>query len=212
MKKLFVIVMMALFGLGYTASAQTNAQSKEYVKQQKENKKRAAKLAKKQMKTLKKQKWETTSATPLEGAFITYYLETEPTCGGEKRGMEQTVNDAKTISVAEKRLLLNAQTAYAQEVRTMLANSITDQTSAAEGEEFETYISNVAAKSQNEFNGDVKRSFMIYRTNPDGKTLTVRGFYVVDENNGLARARKIAERVNQNNEAAKQIEKAANGN
>lgn len=211
MKKIVIAALVAVLGMGATTTP-AFAQSKEYVKQQTENKKKAEKLAKQQMKTLKKQKWETTSATPLETALVTYFLETEPSCGGEKRGMEQTVDDAKTFATAEKRLLLNAQTAYAQEVRTMLANSITEQTSAAEGEEFDTYISNVAAKSQNEFNGDLKRAFMIYRTNPDGKTLSVRAFYVIDENNGLARAKKIAERVNQNNEAAKQIEKAANGN
>lgn len=208
MKKFLMIALMAVIGMSVTASAQ----SKEYAKQQVEYKKNAKKMAKKQMKELKRQKWQTTSSTPLENVLISYYLETEPTCGGEKRGQEQTVSDAQSIAVAEKRLLLNAQTAYAQEVRTMLANNITEQTSAADGVEFNNYISNVAAKSQNEFNGDVKRAFMIYRMNPDGKTMTVRSFYVIDEANGLARAKNIAAKVNQNIETSKQIEKATNGN
>ena len=207
MKKILMIALVAVFGMGTTAFAQ----SKEYAKQQIEYKKNAENMAKKKAKALKKQKWETTSATPLESALATFYLETEPTCGGAKRGQEQTVNDAQSLAIAEKRLLLNAQSAYAQEVRTMLAHNITEQSSAAQGEEFDNYISNVAAKSQNEFNGDVKRSFLIYRTNPDGKTLTVRAFYVIDEENGLARAKNIAERVKLNNESAKQIENAANG-
>ena len=93
----------------------------------------------------------------------------------------------------------------------MLANNLTQQSSAAEGEEFDNYISDVAAKSQNEFYGDVKRAFMLYRTNPDGESLTVRAFYIIDDANGLARAKNIADKVNQNIETAKQIEKAANG-
>lgn len=207
MKKVLMIALLAVFGMSATAFAQ----SKEYTKQQTEYRKAAEKMAKKQAKELKKQKWESTSSIPLESALISYYLETEPSFGGTKRGQEHTIQDAKTISMAEKRLLLDAQTNYAQEVRAMLAATLTEQANATGEDEFETYIANVAAKTQNEFNGDLKRSFMIYRTNPDGKSLTVRAFYIIDENSGLARAKKIADRVNQNNDAAKKIQDAVNG-
>ncbi|MBD5418568.1 MAG: hypothetical protein HDR48_00820 [Bacteroides sp.] len=207
MKKILVLVVALVFGMTAVASAQ----SKEYKKTQAKNEKVAKDLAKKKVKEFKKGKWESSGATDLETTLITYYLETEPTCGGEKRGIEHTVSDAKTISMAEKRLLLDAQSSYAQEVRTMLAQTLTGQDSATGSDELNTYIGSVAAKSQNEFNGDVKRSFLIYRTNPDGKTLTVRAFYVIDEANGLARVKSLANQAKQNAEIQKIIEKAAGG-
>ena len=195
MKKILVLVVALVFGMTAVASAQ----SKEYKKTQAKNEKVAKDLAKKKVKEFKKGKWESSGA------------ETEPTCGGENRGIEHSVSDAETISMAEKRLLLDAQSSYAQEVRTMLAQTLTGQDSATGSDELNTYIGSVAAKSQNEFNGDVKRSFLIYRTNPDGKTLTVRAFYVIDEANGLARVKSLANQAKQNAEIQKIIEKAAGG-
>ena len=208
MKKILVLALALIFGMTTVAFAQ----SKEFKKDMAKNEKVAKELAKKKAKEFKKGKWESSGATDLETILVTYYLETEPSCGGEKRGIEHTVSDAKTLSMAEKRLLLDAQSAYAQEVRTMLAQTITEQGSATGADELDTYIGSIAAKSQNEFNGDLKRSFLIYRTNPDGKTLTVRAFYVIDEANGLARIKAIAKKVEQNAKTQKVIEKAAGGN
>ncbi|MDE7411605.1 MAG: hypothetical protein K2M94_06165 [Paramuribaculum sp.] len=206
MKRLLSIVLAFVIGL----TAVSYAQSKEYIKEKVKNEKTANKLAKKMAKELKKEKWQSSGAVTLETALANYYLETEPTCGGVKKGIEHTVVDAKTLSMAEKRLLLEAQALYAQEVRTMLAQSITEQDSSTGTDELATYISNIAAKSQNEFNGDVERAFIIYKTNPDGQSMTVRAFYVIDKENGLARARSIAEKVKQNNDIQKEIQKAVN--
>lgn len=207
MKKLLVIAIAFVIGLSSVATAQ----SKDYKKEQAKNEKVAKELAKKKAKEFKKGKWESSGSTDLETILVNYYLETEPSCGGEKRAIEHTVTDAKTLSMGEKRLLLEAQSAYAQEVRTMLAQTITEQDSATGTDEMATYISNIAAKSQNEFNGDIKRAFILYRQNPDGKSVTVRGYYVIDEANGLARAKAIAAKVKQNTETQKEIQKAANG-
>ena len=135
MKKILFIAMMLLVGV-VTVEAQA---SKEYKKQTEANRKSAEKIAKKQAKELKKQKWQSTGAVPLETLLANYYLETEAMCGGEKRGQEHTVNDAKSISMAEKRLLLDAQAAYAQEVKTMLGATLTNQASSLGGKDVESY-------------------------------------------------------------------------
>lgn len=207
MKKLFLIAISLVFAMSNIAYAQ----SKEYKKEHAKYEKTAKNLAKKKAKEFKKGKWESSGSTDLETVLANYYLETEPTCGGEKQGVEHTVSDAKTISMAEKRLLLDAQSMYAQEIRTMLAQTLTNQDSATGTDELSTYISNVVAKSQNEFNGDLSRSFLIYKLNPDGKSYTVRGYYVIDKTNGLARARKLAKTIEQNAKTQKVIEKAAKG-
>lgn len=204
MKRVLLIVLAAVVGFSIVASAQ----SKEYVKERAKNEKTAHKLAKKMAKELKKEKWQSSGAITLENALANYYLETEPSCGGKKKALEQTVVDAKTIAMGEKRLLLQAQALYAQEVRTMLAQTITEQDSSTGTDELATYISNVVAKSQNEFNGDLERAFIIYKMNPDGQSYTVRAFYVVDQENGLTRVRRIAEKVKQNNEIQENIQQA----
>lgn len=207
MKKIFVMTLLFVFGM----SVSTFAQSKEYQKQQAQYGKTAEKMAKKKAKELKKEKWQTSGATALETMLANYYMQTEEACGGDKRGMEHTVTDAKTISMAEKRLLLQAQSAYAQEMESVLGATITEQDSATGTDELQTYIANVAAKVKGEFNGDVKRSFLLYRQNPDGKSFTVRAFFVIDENSGRLRAKRIAQTVKDNNELSKEIENAAFG-
>lgn len=202
-----MIALAMVIGLGAT----TMAQSKDYRKQSAEYTKVAEKMAKKKAKELKKEKWQNSSSTDLETCLKNYFLETDAACGGEKRAQEHTVTDAKTLSMAEKRLLLDAQAAYAQEVETLLTQTITDQASATSTDELDTYIANIAAKSKHEFNGDVKRSFIIYKNNPDGKSLTVRAYYVIDENEGRLRAKRIADRVEKNSELSKVIENAATG-
>lgn len=207
MKKILMIALALVIGLGVNV----DAQSKQVQKQNAEYAKQAEKMAKKKAKELKKEKWQNAASTDLETCLVNYYLATEPSCGGDKRAQEHTVSDAKTVSMAEKRLLLDAQATYAQEVETLLTQTITGQTSATSSDELETYIANVAAKSKHEFNGDVKRAFMIYRTNPDGKTLTARAYYVIDENEGRLRAKRIADQVEKNAELSKVIENAATG-
>lgn len=208
MKKVLLIALLAVFGMSTTVMAQ----SKEYQKQKAEYGKVAEKMAKKKAKELKKDKWQNSSSVDLETCLLKYYLATEPSCGGEMRGVEHTVTDAKTLSMAEKRLLLDAQSNYAQEVETLLTQTITDQASATSSDELETYIANIAAKSKHEFNGDIKRSFLIYKQNPDGKTISARAFYVIDENEGRLRAKRLAGTVKENVEISKTIEKAATGN
>lgn len=196
MRRIIFIVLTFVIGL----TTITYAQSKVYQKEQEKYEKKAKALAKKMSKEFKKGKWETTGATDLETVLTSYYLQTEPSCGGSKKGVDHMMNDAKKIDIAEKKLLLTAQSIYSQEMCTMLAQTIRENGSIDNEEDIAAYTSSVTAKSQKEFNGDLERSFIIYRTNPDGKTLTVRAFYIIDQENGLTRIRKLAEKIRINEE------------
>ena len=203
MKRLHLILL--LLAACFTTQIVYADEAKDYKKEVAANKKTATKMAKKMAKELKKQKWEYAGATPLENMLEKYYLETLEDCGGTKKGQEHEISDATSVSMAEKRLLLLAQSTYAQEVETMLAAEIATNDRSEGGLDQEAYIAQVAAKSKHEFNGDVKRSFIIKKKNPNGRTWTVRGYYIIDENAGRLRSKQIAKDVEDNGKMIDQI-------
>lgn len=196
MKKLLLVVTLLFMGIG--ASVSVNAQqSKEYKKQQAAYQKDAEKVAKKQAKELKKQKWEYSGTLPLEMALTNFYLETED-FGGTKKGIDHEVI-AATMSSGEKSLLLNAQAIYAQEVQAMLGADLVNSTNSSNEAAMEEYIARVAAKVRHEFNGDITRSILLKKRNPNGKGYTIRGYFLIDENAGRLRAKRVAEAIENNN-------------
>lgn len=201
MKKLISIIVALVIGFSTIAYAQSKAYLKEIEKYEKEAKRKAQKMA----KALKKGKWETTGVVDLETVLTNYYLQTEPTCGGTKRGVEHTINDAKKLNIAEKRLLIDAQVMYAQEMRTMLAQTIVGRDPLIDENDADAIVSEITAKSEKEFNGDLERAFLIYRTNPDGQTITVRAFYIIDQENGLSRLERMANSVKKTSEIQNEI-------
>lgn len=196
MKKILFIVMMCLVaGSSIPVSAQA---SKEYTKQQKAYEKLAEKTAKKQAKELKKQKWEYSGTIPLEMALKNFYLETKD-FGGTKQGIEHEVS-SPSVSAGEKALLLNAQAIYAQEVQAMLGADIAQSTNVNVDRAFEEYVARVAAKVKHEFNGDIHRVILLKKHAADGKTWMMRGYYLIDEDSGRIRAKRIADEIERNNE------------
>lgn len=208
MKKFLVLAVCAVLSFGMVTAT---AQSKEYKKEQKANAKAAEKAAKQQAKTLKKEKWEYSGAIPLETALASYY-EKLTDFGGTMEGQEHEVNDAKSVSIAEKRLLLDAQTAYAQEVKTMLGADLANQASSRDGVDMDVYAGRVAAKVMHEFNGDVRRAILLKKKNPNGKTWTVRGYYLIDIEGGAARAARVAKAIEENNGLIDNIHEKVFGN
>ena len=203
MKRIYLVLLLLTACL--TAQTMYADETKDYKKEVAANKKAATKMAKKMAKELKKQKWEDAGATPLENILEKYYLQTLEECGGTKKGQEHEISDATSVSMAEKRLLLLAQSTYAQEVETMLAAEIATNDHSEGGFDQEAYIAQVAAKSKHEFNGDVKRAFIIKKKNPNGKTWTVRGYYIIDENAGRLRSRQLAKDIEDNGKMIDQI-------
>lgn len=207
MKKILMLVMMLMLG----ASAMTvNAQSKEYMKQQSEYQKMAEKTAKKQAKELKKQKWEYTGVLPLEMALQKFYLETTD-FGGNKKGIEHELN-SKTVSTGEASLLLNAQALYAQEYENMLKADLAKTVGANDDAALEEYAARIAAKVKHEFNGDITRSILLKKPSADGRSWTVRAYYLVNEDAGRLRAKRIAEEVERTNQMIDSVHDKTFGN
>ena len=125
--------------------------------------------------------------------------------GGTKKNITHEVDNAKTISDGERRLLLMAQSNYAQEVQNMLGTDIADQISSNAENYSENYIQNIAAKAMHEFNGDITRIILLKKKNRDGKTWTMRAYYLVDEQAGANRSKRIADEVRNNNGIMKDI-------
>ena len=63
----------------------------------------------------------------------------------------------------------------------------------------EEYSARVAAKVRHEFNGDITRSILLKKRNPNGKGYTIRGYFLIDENAGRLRAKRVAEAIENNN-------------
>ncbi|MDE7414234.1 MAG: hypothetical protein K2N05_10685 [Muribaculaceae bacterium] len=206
MKKILLLVMMLMVG---ASTVTVNAQTKEYQKQQSQYQKQAEKTAKKMAKELKKAKWESTGSVPLEMELEKFYLETKD-FGGKKSSIEHELQ-AKTVSAGEKALLLNAQAIYAQEIQTMLAADLANSTSADNEAAFEEYVARVAAKVKHEFNGDIRRAILLKKPTNDGRGYLVRAYYLVDEDAGRLRAKRIAEQIDRNNDTIDSIHNSVFG-
>ncbi len=195
MKKFLLLIVMLVAG---SMTIGVNAQvSKEYKKQQEAYQKEAQKIAKKQAKELKKQKWEYSGVLPLEMALTNFYLETED-FGGTKKGIDHEIT-SQSVSAGEKALLLNAQALYAQEVQAMLGADLVNSTNASSEAAMEEYVARVAAKVRHEFNGDITRSILLKKRAANGKGWMIRGYFLLDENAGRKRAKRIAEAIENNN-------------
>lgn len=189
MKKIIFIVLAFFIGLSISSYAQSGEDQK------KKQYKSAWNMANKMAKHLKREKWEVVDSRDLERMLANYYLETEPTCGGSKRGLECTINNARRLNIAEKKLLIDAQVMYMQEMRAELVQTIAGKDSLIEDNDVQTLASEVTSRSEKEFNGDLKQALTIYKTNPDGKSMTVRAFFIIDGESGLARLEKMADNL-----------------
>ena len=205
MKKIFTLLLVALIGLG-SSMAYADSSSKE----QKQWTKNAEKMAKKTAKDLKKQKWLFNGTSSLEHALMNYYLATDSQCGGTKEGKTAQVDGMKSMSLAEKKILMNAQTEYIQELKTAIQGSIVDHSSQTNDEALEAYVSDIEARISGEIKGDVRRAFSVYRQEKNG-TYTVRGFIIIDVNSSARKLDKYADQFNKDENIADAIRKAARG-
>lgn len=211
MKKILFALALLLGSMSLSTPNVMAQASKEYLKQHKIDRKAAENIAKKQAKLLKKDKWEYTGVVPLEIALTNYYMKTLEECGGEFSGQEHEVNGVKSSSIGEKMLLLNAQALYAQEIQTMLGADLAQSTNAGAGNDFDAYVARVAAKTKHEFYGDIKREILLKKRDPDGKTWSFRGYFVIDKNASMARARQIANQIDRNNDIIDSIHESVLG-
>lgn len=181
--------------------------AKEYKKEQKANRKTAEALAKKQMKAIKKEKWEYGGVLPLEVALADYYMNL-PECGGSAMGREVEVDDAASVVRGEKHLLTAAQDIYAQEMTNVLAGEV-----ALNLRDGEAGVEDVASASigkyMGEFSGDIHRVILLKKRN--GKNWRLRAYFLFDDAQGRARAKRIARDIEDSHDVIDKTKKQVYG-
>lgn len=207
MKKILAMMLAVVIGM---AGVTAYAADKSDAKQQKEWRKNAEKLAKKQLKTIKKEKWLTNSTSPIEEALVRYYMATDPGCGGKGRGVAYDVNNAKSLSLGERRALTMAQNTYVQETQAMIIGEIAEHAASRNEDGDEVMISDVKTKIKDELQGDVLRAFTLYKENKD-KTFWVRTYFIIDSESSAVKLKNLSKRVASDEEMARAIKKAADG-
>lgn len=207
MKKIVALMLMFCVGMG---AVQVMASDKSERKEKKEWRQNAEKLAKKQAKILKKEKWLTNSTVPLENALINYYLATAPECGGKKRGVTNEANNCKSISLGERRTLTAAQNTYVQEMQAIVIGEIAEHSASRNEDGDEVTISDVKTKIKDELQGDVTRAFTLYKVNKDG-TYWVRSYFIIDTEGSAAKLRDLSRRLDKDEDISRSIKRAADG-
>lgn len=189
---------------GATGYARDNYSEKE----RKEFAKDAEKEAKRRAKELKKQKFQQAGAMSLETLLKQTLLKTKE-FGGKCVIKEINVTNAKTLSLAEKRLLTNAQAEYAKEVEAIIKGKTTtnDNQSDEEGVEFMNEASETVFKK--ELKGDVKLAFYVYKENNNG-SFWVKGYCLIDEDDTRRTLQRVADKVKDNLKLSEAISKALN--
>lgn len=197
MNRIFTILALCV---ALMSSLTSNAQ--EYsAKERQSFAKEAEKEAKQAAKKLSKEKWQFNGVGTLEKAYERYLLQTADYGGvGEARSYE--INNAPNLRNGEKSLMNMAQSVYAQENEAYLKL----EQSSHSGEVDITLEDNVV-KALAQFNGDVKRSFIIYKKNSNG-TYDMRGFFIIDGDNTKAKLRKLAKDLSDEIELGDKIKKA----
>lgn len=201
-KRAAALLLIVFLGFGVTAYAGGDKEQKHYAKE-------AEKLAKKRAKELKKEKWVFNGANTLENALMNYYLETEPSCGGDKEARSYDFDNAASITGGERLLVFNAQTEYIQEIEAAFGGSIVRHTSDG-NDGLEVLVGDVEARIKAELKGDVKRSLTLYKKDKNGKYL-LRAFFIIDVNSSARKLERYADRIQKDEEIADAIRKAARG-
>ncbi len=152
--------------------------------------KSAEKESKDVVKALEKEKWVFNGVGTLQGAYTRYLLQSTE-YGGTYTLASYEINNAPNLRNGEKSLMNMAQSSYAQENEAYL---ISEQ-KAHSGEVDITLEDNVV-KALAQFNGDVKRSFVIHRKNGNG-TYDMRGYFLIDSDNTRSKLRKLAQSLSE---------------
>ncbi len=186
-KKLFFLSLCLCW---LSLSLPLNAQHNFSEKQLKELTKSAEKESKDVVKALEKEKWVFNGVGTLQGAYTRYLLQSTE-YGGTYTLASYEINNAPNLRNGEKSLMNMAQSSYAQENEAYL---ISEQ-KAHSGEVDITLEDNVV-KALAQFNGDVKRSFVIHRKNGNG-TYDMRGYFLIDSDNTRSKLRKLAQSLSE---------------
>lgn len=196
MRQFFILsILLCFFTLPFDLVAQQYSP-----KQMEKFSKSAENESKKIVKNLEKEKWIFNGVGTLEGAYARYLMQGKD-FGGTADLATYEINNAPNLRNGEKSLMNQAQSSYAQENEAYL---ISEQ-KAHSGEVDITLEDNVI-KALAQFNGDVKRSFVIHRKNQDG-TYDMRGYFIIDSNATKAKLQKLAKNLSDEHSMGDEIKK-----
>lgn len=141
--------------------------------------KAAEKAGKSRAKSLKKEKWLTDSAEPMESIIMHHLLKTENYggTGSEYVGNAQAV---KNTMLGGRMARSDVRTQYADMNKAMVKGRINDQSQSISEDQAETFIAAYETMVMQEFDGDLQQSYSIYRQTKDGK-YEVRVYFILDE-------------------------------
>lgn len=169
MKRLFYIC-FAILTIGLS-SMEVSAE-REYSK---DCRKEAEKAAKKQAKELKKEKWVSAGALPLESALVKYFLETGD-CGGSE-SLVETIVDAKSVNIGKRAAINAMRIGLSQRLHDEAMGTTDSEIGGDNAEEFN--LDKFSATWGGDLSNCYKDVLTIYKEQPSGK-YTVRVYSLLD--------------------------------
>lgn len=147
----------------------------------KNNEKTAWKFAKKQAAEMTKQGWKVDGSMTMEEAFYNHKLKLQAENVDEIIGNVQGSMSTKTLNQAQQWGTTNACISYSKQAGMMLRGRITAEIAAGvDAASLDNLYEGYEALVQKHIQGELKRSFGVYREKKDG-TIEYKAYYVVDE-------------------------------
>ena len=168
-KKFVTLGVAALVALGTLAGPPKN------------NEKSAWKYAKKEAKELTAQGWKVDGSQTMEEAFYKHKVKFQADNVDEIIGNVQGAMATKTLNQAQQWGTTNACISYAKQAGMFLRGRIASEIAAGvDAASLDNLYEGYEALVQKHIQGEIKRSFGIYRETKDG-TIEYKSYYVVDE-------------------------------
>ncbi len=195
-KKLLTLGMATLVALGTMAGPPKN------------NEKTAWKFAKKQAAELTKQGWKVDGSLTMEEAFFNHRMKLQSGDNvDEIVGNVQGAMATKTLNQAQQWGSTNACISYSKQAGMLLRGRITSEIAAGvDAASLDNLYEGYEALVQKHIQGELKRSFGIYRETKDGR-IEYKSYYIVDEDSASkARMRAMENMIKESEFARKHAE------
>lgn len=170
----------------------------------KENEKTMWKNAKKQAATMTNQGWQVDGTITMEEAYYKHALKKQQ--GGLEEISTSITGDAatRTLNQAQQWTITNAYVSYAKSAGMSLRGRITSEIAAGvDAASLDNFYEGYEALVQKNIQGELKKSFSIYRKTTDGK-IEYQAFYLIDEEAASKARMRAMEMMMKESEFARQ--------
>ena len=187
MRNLFVILFSCLL---VSVSTATTAYAQKLPKAVK-------KTIKANVKQFEKEDWSLEGTGTFESVLTSHHMALSSEGAME---IVSTATDKQSINLAKAVVRNNAINEYVEYTRSMVRARVNTDMADLANEQRENFVAGYERLIVKEIDGDIKRSFYLFRRNKKTNTYDVQGYFVVDE----AKAAAATKRALQN--AAKELE------